>query len=71
MPILVHGWGEIDALAGIEYINRIYTGIEEHIINDNIKTIYDINGLKVDNIKHPGIYIISNGKNRKKVLITK
>jgi subtilisin family serine protease len=70
-PNNYYGWGEIDALAGIKYINRIYTGIEEHIINDNIKTIYDINGLKVDNIKHPGIYIISNGKNRKKVLITK
>ncbi len=70
-PNNYYGWGEIDALAGIEYINRVYTGIEEHTINDNIKTIYDINGLKVDNIKHPGIYIISNGKNRKKVLIAK
>ena len=67
-PNNLYGWGEIDALAGIEYINRVYTGIEEHIINANNKTIYDINGMKVDKIKHRGIYIISDGKSRKKII---
>ena len=65
-PNNYYGWGEIDALAGIEYINRVYTGIEEHIINDKGRTIYDINGMKVNDIKHRGIYIISDGKTVRK-----
>ena len=65
-PNNYYGWGEIDALAGIEYINRVYTGIEEHIINDKGRTIYDINGMKVNDIKHRGIYIVSDGKTIRK-----
>ena len=70
-PNNYYGWGEIDALAGIEYINRVYTGIEEHIINDKGRTIYDINGMKVNDIKHRGVYIISDGNSRRKLWITK
>lgn len=63
-----YGYGEIDALAGIEYINRKYTGIETP--NQSSRdmescSIYSITGMKV----HPtalkgreGIYIISDGK---------
>ena len=65
-PNNYYGWGEIDALAGIEYINHVYTGIEEHIINDKSRTIYDINGMKVNDIKHRGIYIVSDGKTIRK-----
>ena len=65
-PNNYYGWGEIDALAGIEYINRVYTGIEEHIINSRKKAIYDINGMKVNDINHRGIYIISDGKTVRK-----
>lgn len=61
-----YGWGEIDALAGIEYISRVYTGIEENVTNNSKKTIYDINGMKINDIKHHGIYIISDGKTTRK-----
>lgn len=61
-PNNYYGWGEIDALAGIEYISRVYTGIEENMTNKSKKTIYDINGMKINDIKHHGIYIISDGK---------
>ena len=61
-----YGWGEIDALAGIEYISRVYTGIEENVTNKSKKTIYDINGMKINDIKHHGIYIISDGKTTRK-----
>lgn len=65
-PNNYYGWGEIDALAGIEYINRVYTGIEENATNNSKKTIYDINGMKINDIKHHGIYIISDGKTTRK-----
>lgn len=65
-PNNYYGWGEIDALAGIEYINRVYTGIEENVTNNSKKTIYDINGMKISDIKHHGIYIISDGKTTRK-----
>ena len=65
-PNNYYGWGEIDALAGIEYINRVYTGIEENAINNSKKAIYDINGMKINDIKHHGIYIISDGKTTRK-----
>lgn len=65
-PNNYYGWGEIDALAGIEYINRVYTGIEDNIINEEKKAIYDINGIKINDIKHHGIYIISDGKTTRK-----
>ena len=62
-PNNYYGWGEIDALAGIEYINRVYTGIEENnIINGGKKVICDINGMKRNDTAHHGIYIISDGK---------
>ena len=71
-PNNYYGWGEIDALAGIKYINSVYTGIEDAMtINDSSKTIYNINGMRVNDIKSSGIYIISDGKSRKKLLITK
>ena len=71
-PNNYYGWGEIDALAGIKYINSVYTGIEDAMtINDSSKTIYNINGMRVNDIKSNGIYIISDGKSRKKLLITK
>ena len=65
-PNNYYGWGEIDALAGIEYINRVYTGIEGNVTNKSKKTIYDINGMKINDIKHHGIYIISDGKTTRK-----
>ena len=65
-PNNYYGWGEIDALAGIEYISRVYTGIEENVTNNSKKTIYDINGMKINDIKHHGIYIISDGKTTRK-----
>lgn len=65
-PNNYYGWGEIDALAGIEYINSVYTGIEENAINNSKKAIYDINGMKINDIKHHGIYIISDGKTTRK-----
>lgn len=65
-PNNYYGWGEIDALAGIEYINRVYTGIEENATNNSKKAIYDINGMKINDIKHHGIYIISDGKTTRK-----
>lgn len=65
-PNNYYGWGEIDALAGIEYISRVYTGIEENVTNNSKKTIYDINGMKISDIKHHGIYIISDGKTTRK-----
>lgn len=65
-PNNYYGWGEIDALAGIEYINRVYTGIEENVANNSKKAIYDINGMKINDIKHHGIYIISDGKTTRK-----
>lgn len=65
-PNNYYGWGEIDALAGIEYINSVYTGIEENVTNKSKKTIYDINGMKINDIKHHGIYIISDGKTTRK-----
>ena len=65
-PNNYYGLGEIDALAGIEYINRVYTGIEENATNNSKKAIYDINGMKINDIKHHGIYIISDGKTTRK-----
>ena len=65
-PNNYYGWGEIDALAGIEYINRVYTGIEENATNNSKKAICDINGMKINDIKHHGIYIISDGKTTRK-----
>ena len=70
-PNNYYGWGEIDALAGIQYINSVYTGIEDIINDSNDKTIYDINGMKINDIKRRGFYIVSDGKSRKKVLVTK
>lgn len=73
-PNNYYGWGEIDALAGIEYINRVYTGIEEkslYKVNSESRIIYDINGMKVNDIKHRGVYIISDGNSRRKLWITK
>ena len=66
-PNNYYGWGEIDALAGIEYINSVYTGIEDVMTtNDSNKAIYNINGMRVNDIKPNGIYIISDGKTTRK-----
>ena len=66
-PNNYYGWGEIDALAGIEYINSVYTGIEDVMtINESNKAIYNINGMRVNDIKPNGIYIISDGKTTRK-----
>ena len=73
-PNNYYGWGEIDALAGIEYINHVYTGIEEkslYKVNSESRIIYEINGMKVNDIKHRGVYIISDGNSRRKLWITK
>ena len=70
-PNNYYGWGEIDALAGIEYINSVYTGIEEKsLFKGDLegRIIYDINGMKINDIKHHGIYIISDGKSTKKIV---
>ena len=70
-PNNYYGWGEIDALAGIEYINSVYTGIEEKSLfkgDSEGRIIYDINGMKINDIKHHGIYIISDGKSTKKIV---
>ena len=70
-PNNYYGWGEIDALAGIEYINSVYTGIEERSLfkgDSEGRIIYDINGMKINDIKHHGIYIISDGKSTKKIV---
>ena len=69
-PNNYYGWGEIDALAGIEYINRVYTGIEEKITskgNLEGRAIYNINGIRVSNTNQHGIYIISDGGRMRKV----
>ena len=69
-PNNYYGLGEIDALAGIEYINRVYTGIEEKITskgNLEGRAIYNINGIRVSNTNQHGIYIISDGGRMRKV----
>ena len=71
-PNNYYGWGEIDAIAGIEYINRVYTGIEDVMTTNNSnKAIYNINGMRVNEIKPNGIYIISDGRSRKKLFSLK
>ena len=67
-PNNYYGWGEIDALAGIEYINRRYTGIEETSFkrDSESRVIYDINGMKKKDTTQHGIYIISDGKTVRK-----
>ncbi len=45
--------------------SSITSGIEDVEIENNIKTIYDLTGRKIENITKPGIYIV----NGKKVLV--
>ena len=69
-PNNYYGYGEINALAGIEYIKSNYTGIEDHSINeiDVNQMIYNINGIKTNTPNRHGIYIINDGKNIRKVV---
>lgn len=77
-PNNYYGYGEIDALAGIEYINRIYTGIEtlsQPSRGSDSKSVYSITGMKINTLPttlkgsgREGIYIINDGKRIRKVV---
>ena len=65
-PNNIYGYGEIDALEGIKYIEKTYTGIEhlfpEDTLENTEKEYYDLSGRKVINTRHPGIYVSKKGK---------
>jgi len=68
-----YGWGQIDALAGIDYIRQTYTGIVQ-IENDewrmkNSEAIYTLDGRRVSiSDSHQGLFIVvKDGKARKVV----
>lgn len=72
-----YGWGEIDALAGIEYINRTYTGIMTLPSSPKDKgmnqAVYSITGMKtlptsLKGSSMNGVYIINDGKRIRKVI---
>lgn len=68
-PNNYYGWGNVDALAGIEYIQQNYTGIKEESYKTHSVAIYNINGIKVSDAKQPGLYIISDGNGVRKLRI--
>lgn len=60
-----YGWGQIDALKGIRYIEQVYTGIEHIHSNTPSATdgIYDLFGRRLTVLPSSGVYIkVSNGK---------
>lgn len=70
-----YGYGEIDAMAGLKYIERTYTGIQniyddnvnfngnDNINgNDNFNGIYDLFGRRLTSVPDRGIYIINGRK---------
>lgn len=63
-PNNIYGYGEINALEGVKYIQKVYTGIENVFQEEAISTggYYDLSGRKISNASEPGIYITSSGK---------
>lgn len=72
-----YGYGEIDAMAGLKYIERTYTGIQNIYDdnvnfngndnvnfngNDNFNGIYDLFGRRLTSVPDRGIYIINGRK---------
>lgn len=60
-----YGWGQIDAKAGIDYIDKVYTGIENIKVNKGINKnslrpgIYDMSGRKAEYSSHShGVFIV-------------
>lgn len=68
-PNNLYGYGEIDAAAGLKYIERVYTGIQNIYddnsnINGNIngKAIYDLCGRRLNSMPAKGIFIVGGKK---------
>lgn len=61
-----YGYGEIDALAGIRYIQERYTGIKDVFREETEERYYDLSGRAVSSTCRPGIYLSSSGR---KILI--
>lgn len=72
-PNNYYGWGQIDALAGVEYIEKTYTGIlpieNEELIIENANGLYSLDGRKMNETSNlHGIFIeVKNGRTRKVV----
>lgn len=67
-PNNLYGWGQIDALEGIRYIESVYTGIERlHSETSSVADgLYDLSGRRLVTPPSCGIYIkVSNGMARK------
>lgn len=60
-PNNYYGWGEIDAMKGMRYIEQNYTGVQSHATPDREPVICDINGIRRRDTRTPGIYILSDG----------
>lgn len=63
-PNNIYGYGEINAIEGVKYIQKVYTGIENVFQEEATSTggYYDLSGRKISNASEPGIYITSSGK---------
>lgn len=65
-PNNLYGYGEINALEGIKYIEKTYTGIEHLFPEDSLENTeteyYDLSGRKVIDTLRPGIYVSKAGK---------
>lgn len=70
-PNIEYGWGQIDALEGLKYIEQTFTGIEElSIIHPSHQRIYDLSGRQLPSLSgRTGIFIISDGCSTRKVVI--
>ncbi|MEE1121447.1 MAG: peptidase, partial [Prevotella sp.] len=66
-PNNLYGYGEIDAAAGLKYIERVYTGIQNVYDdndndNDGGKAIYDLCGRRLNSMPAKGIFIVGGKK---------
>lgn len=65
-----YGWGEINALAGIQYIEAVYTGIKDiPASSHHTSHVFSIDGSRVDraNRQH-GIFIVTENGTARKVI---
>lgn len=71
-----YGWGQIDAKAGIDYIDKVYTGIENIKANKGINKnplrpgIYDMSGRKTEysSLSHGVFVVVCDDGTVKKVI---